>query len=422
LYQKVTLDNGLRLITSEMPHTHSVTIAFFIRAGVCYETEAEAGISHFIEHLCFKGTKNRPTSKEISEAIESVGGILNGGTDKELTVFWCKVTDQHFYLALDVLVDLIRNSNFDLKEINKERQVIIEEINMSLDSPQQRVDMLIDEIMWPGFPLGRDSAGNKEVIARLKKQQLLNYFDHRYLPNNVVLSIAGNIKTNNVYKDVNRLLKDWEPAESPHRLPSYIDQKIAKIQLEVRDTEQVNLSIGIHAPSITHKDRYPVDLLSIVLGEGMSSRLFVELRENKGLAYDVSCCTAHFIDSGGFFINAGVDPKSLDGALESILQQLSIVRQGISESELNRAKELAKAQLLLASEDSRYVANRYGAQEILMGHTFSVEDTVTLIESVTLSDIKRVATQFIRMGKLNLALVGPFSKKKNFKNILKLLE
>jgi predicted Zn-dependent peptidase len=420
LYQKVTLDNGLRLITSEMPHTHSVTIAFFIGSGVCYETEQEAGISHFIEHICFKGTKNRPTSKEISEAIESVGGILNGGTDKELTVFWCKVTDQHFALALDVLVDLIRNSRFDLKEINKERQVIIEEINMSLDSPQQRVDMLIDEIMWPGFPLGRDSAGNKEVIARLKKQQILNYFNKRYLPNNIVLSVAGNIKRNKVLSDVNRLLKDWKPAESPLRLPSYTDQKKAKVRLEVRDTEQVNLSLGIHAPSILHKDRYPVDLLSIVLGEGMSSRLFIELRENKGLAYDISCCTAHFIDSGGFFINAGVDPKSLDGALESILQQLSIVKEGVTESELNRAKELAKAQLLLASEDSRYVANRYGAQEILMGRIFSVEDTIPLIESVTPGDITRVARQFIKTEKLNLALVGPVSKKKNLDNILKL--
>ena len=180
MHQKTILDNGLRLLTSEMPHTHSVSIVFFVGSGTCYETDTEAGISHFIEHLCFKGTSKRQTAKEISEAIEGVGGILNGGTDKELTVLWCKVASQHFKLALDVLVDLIRNSHFDNKDIGRERQVIIEEINMSLDSPQQRVDMLIDEILWPGQPLGRDSAGKKEVVAALTRQQILDFFHKHY--------------------------------------------------------------------------------------------------------------------------------------------------------------------------------------------------------------------------------------------------
>ncbi len=402
-----------------MPHTHSVSVAFFVRSGVCYEKENEAGVSHFIEHICFKGTKKRPTSKDISETIEGVGGILNGGTDKELTVFWCKVTDQHFGLGLDVLVDLIRYSRFDSVEIDKERKVIIEEINMSLDSPQQRVDMLIDELMWPGLPLGRDCAGNKDVIASLKKQDILNYFDKRYLPNNVVLSIAGNVDRSKVHKEVNRLLGDWKATESPPRLSNYIEQKEARVKLEARDTEQVNLSIGIYAPSILHNDRFAVDLLSIVLGEGMSSRLFVELRENKGLVYDISSYTSHFIDSGALFIGAGVDPKNVDGALESILHQLSILKLGVQESELKRAKEMAKAQLLLASEDSRFVANRYGAQEMLMGRTFSVEETVPLIESVTLDDLTRVATQLITSDKLNLALVGPMGQKKDYKKMLK---
>jgi predicted Zn-dependent peptidase len=420
LYQKTTLDNGLRLITSEMSHTHSVSVVFFIGSGVCYENDSEAGISHFIEHLCFKGTKLKQSSKEISEAIEGVGGILNGGTDKELTVFWCKVASQHFRIALNVLVDLIRNSRFDLKDINKERQVIIEEINMSLDSPQQRVDMLIDELLWPGQPLGRDCAGSKEIINIITQQDILDFFMGHYLPNNTVLSIAGNIQADQVKEVVNNQLGDWKSSKLAPRLPSNIGKGEASVRVEKRNTEQVNLCLGIHGPSILHPDRFAVDLLSIILGEGMSSRLFIELRENKGLAYDISSGTAHFIDSGAFFVSAGVDLKRLDNALASIMEQLSKVREGVFEDELIRAKEMVKGQLLMALEDSRFVANRCGAQELLAGRILTIDETIPLIESVTIEDLRRVAKQIITGEGLTLALVGPVNIKKKFENMLKL--
>ncbi len=420
MYQKITLDNGLRLLTSEMPHTRSVSIVFFIGAGTCYETESEAGISHFIEHICFKGTSKRQTSKEISEAIEGTGGILNGGTDKELTVFWCKVASQHFNLALDVLVDLIRNSRFDIKDINRERQIIIEEINMSLDSPQQRVDMLIDELLWAGQPLGRDSAGKKEIVANLTQQQILDFFRKHHLPNNTVLSVAGNVKHEQVADILDRYVRDWKPEKLPPRFPSNIEQKIPRLRIETRDTEQVNLCLGIPGLSLLHPDRFALDLLSVILGEGMSSRLFIELRENQGLAYDISSCSAHFTDSGALFISAGVDTRRLDDALVSILSQLSKIKDGVSEIELSRVKELSKGRLLLAMEDSRVVANWLGAQEMLTGRILTVEEVVALIEAVTTADLLRVAQQLLTSEKLNLVAVGPVKKGKVLAKLLKL--
>lgn len=403
-----------------MPHTHSISIVFFIGAGTCYETDSESGISHFIEHLCFKGTTKRRTSKEISEAIEGTGGILNGGTDKELTVFWCKVARQHFTLALDVLIDLIRNSRFDVRDIDRERQIIIEEINMSLDSPQQRVDMLIDELLWPGQPLGRDSAGKKEIIANMTQRQILDFFYKHYLPNNAVLSIAGNIKQEQVKDILTQYLHNWDKGKAAIHFPSNPIQEIPCLRVENRRTEQVNLCLGIHGLPITHPDRFAVDLLSVILGEGMSSRLFIEIRENLGLAYDINSCTAHFRDSGALFITAGVDPGRLNNALMSILSQLSKIKDGVDEVELNRAKELGKGRLLLAMEDSRVVANWLGGQEILTGHILTVDEVVSLIEAVTTEDLMRVAVQLLSSEKLNLAAVGPVKKEKQLAKLLKL--
>ena len=420
MHTLTTLDNGLRLITSEMPHTRSVSIVFFIGAGVCYETDNEAGISHFIEHLCFKGTKRRQSSKEISEAIESVGGVLNGATDKELTVVWCKVASQHLNRALDVLTDLLRNSRFGMKDINRERQVIIEEINMSLDSPQQRVDMLIDELLWYGQPLGRDSAGKKDSVLCLTRSQIVKYFRKHYLPNNIVVSVAGNIEQKKVGDLIRRYLGNWEPSALPQRFSTSTKQKMPGVRVEIRDTEQVNLCLGVHGPSLLHPDRFAVDLLSIVLGEGMSSRLFIEIRENQGLAYDIGTCTAHFIDSGAFYVIAGVDPKRLNDVLSSIIGQFSRIRDGVTKKELSKAKELAKGRLLLALEDSRIVANWFGAQEMLNGRILTVDEVISLIDSITIEDLRRVAQQLFISEKLNLAVVGPVEQKRELAKILKL--
>jgi len=215
LYQKTTLNNGLRLLTAAMPHCRSVSICFFISTGSRYETDAQAGISHFVEHLCFRGTAKRPTASDISAAIEGLGGILNGGTDKELTIYWCKVAQPHFHPALDVLTDMLLNSKFDSSDIEKERQVIIEEINMSNDSPAQKVAILIDVLLWPGHPLGRDIAGSKKSIGAINKGGLLDYLAGQYQPSNTVISIAGDIQHQEIVTTLRRSLNNWTN-QQPH--------------------------------------------------------------------------------------------------------------------------------------------------------------------------------------------------------------
>ena len=209
LHKKTTLDNGLRIVTTTMPHTHSVSICFFIGVGSRYESKVQAGISHFIEHLLFKGTSKRATAKDISATIEGVGGALNGGTDKELTLYWSKVAQAHFPLALDVLVDILLHSKFDPVDIERERHVIIEEINMSKDSPSQQVHMLIDELLWPGHPLGQDTAGTKDSMAAITRDMMLDYVESQYLPDNIVVAIAGNIQHEEAVAALSQAIGSW---------------------------------------------------------------------------------------------------------------------------------------------------------------------------------------------------------------------
>ena len=268
MYQKTTLDNGLRLITVTMPHTQSVCITIFIGVGSRYETEAEAGVSHFIEHLCFKGTQKRPTAREISEAIEGVGGILNGGTDKELTVYWCKVAQSHFKLALEVLTDMLLHSRFDPAEIEKERRVIIEEIKMSKDSPAQWVNVLIDDLLWPNHPLGRDVAGSKESVSAITGDRMLDYLQRQYQPGNSVVAVAGNIQHDEVLAAVSQALGDWANQSERSGYLAYKPALAQRLQVETRDIEQAHLCLALPGLSLLHPRRFTIDLLNIILGEG----------------------------------------------------------------------------------------------------------------------------------------------------------
>jgi predicted Zn-dependent peptidase len=215
LYQKIALDNGLRIITCPMPHTRSVSVCIYMGAGSRYESDAQAGVSHFIEHLCFRGTEKRASAKDISGAIEGVGGVLNGGTDKELTVYWCKVAQPHFHLALDVLADMVLHSRFDRKDIEKERQIIVEEISMSKDAPNQLVGMILDELLWPDHPLGRDVAGTNKSVADMTREQMLDYMASEYSPANTVIAIAGNIQQDEAVNEVQKILGKLDEQENP---------------------------------------------------------------------------------------------------------------------------------------------------------------------------------------------------------------
>jgi predicted Zn-dependent peptidase len=418
MYNKAVLDNGLRVITSTMPHSRSVCLAIFVGAGSCYENEEEAGISHFTEHLLFKGTERRPTSKEITQDIEGVGGIINGGTDKEATVFWCKVASSHFPIALDVLSDILLHSRFDEKEIEREREVINEEIKMNLDIPQQRVNMLIDELLWPEQPLGREVIGYKETVSTITRKKLLNHVAHRYMSNNTVLSIAGNIQHEEVMTQIKPLFDEWAAGEL---LTGYITndkQTEARLRIEPKDIEQAHLCLAFHGFSRSHPQRFNLDLLNTVLGGGMSSRLFMEIREHRGLAYDIHSYTEHFLDSGSFGIYAGVDPQKIETAVAAILEELSKIKQGIADGELTRAKEMSKGRMHLRFEDNQNVALWYGSQEILLQQILDIDDVISIVDAITLDELKEVAKEILTDNGLNLAITGPIKEEESHRIVL----
>jgi predicted Zn-dependent peptidase len=420
LYQRFTLPNGLRLITSAMPHTRSVSISFFIGTGSRYEDDQHAGVSHFIEHMLFKGTEKRPESLDICTPIEGVGGMLNAGTDRELTIYWCKVAQIHFQNALDVLVDILLNSRLDPAEIEKERQVIIEEIKMSLDNPAQRVSTLLDEILWPDSSLGRDIAGTRESVSAIDRAMMLDYIARQYRPDDTVLSVAGDITHEEVVAAVNPLISAWQRREPPLEFAPFREKIGRRVIVEKRDTEQTQLCLALPGISIVHPDRFKLDLLNVVLGEGMSSRLFREIRDKRGLAYSIQSFAEHLLDTGVFAIAAGVDARNLKVAIAAILEEMARLRQIIPEAELTRAKELYKGRILLRMEDSRSVAGWTGGQEILTGHILTVDEVTALIDAVTSEELLALANILLAGDKLRLAVVGPVSPDEPLEDLLKL--
>ncbi len=420
MYQKATLDNGLRIVTANMPHTRSVSICIFIGAGSRYEIEAQAGTSHFIEHMLFKGTQKRATAREISETIEGVGGILNGGTDKELTLYWCKVAQPHFSLALDVLADMLLHSKFDPQDIDKERQIIIEEINMSRDSPSQRVNMLIDELLWPNHPLGRDVAGSKESVAAITKNVILDYLASQYLPANAVVTVAGDIQHQEAITAVSQTLGSWTNQRTRSGYLAYKEQPAQQLCTETRDIEQAHLCLALPGLPLLHPKRFTIDLLNAILGAGMSSRLFIEIRDKLGLAYSIHSYVEHFLDSGSVTIYAGVEPKNLSTAIKAILEQLSRLKESVPESELSKAKELSKGRLLLRMEDSRSVAGWMGGQEILTNRVLSVDEVMSIIDTITAEELSQLAQELLIGSQLRLAVVGPATKYEHLEELLKL--
>lgn len=420
MYQKALLGNGLRLATEQMPHTRSVCITIFVGAGSRYEQDQEAGVSHFIEHLLFKGTEKRRSAKEISEAIERVGGLLNAGTDRELTVYWCKVARPHFPLALDLLVDMLLHSRFEPEDVEKERQIIIEELNTTRDAPQQWVDILIDEVVWPDQPLGRDVAGSKETVSQLSREMALAYFANHYSPANTVVSVAGDIEHEEVLEHLDRALGSWHGDAPGTWFPAQDGQEAPRIHLEPKRTEQAHLCLAVRGVPNQHPDRFTLDLLNCVLGEGMSSRLFLEIREKRGLAYDVHSYVSHFRDSGSATVYAGVEPRHIYDTIQAILEEMSRLKEEITEEELEKAREFSKGRMLLRMEDSRSVAGWLGAQELLTGHIRTVDEVLSIVDAITPEDLSRVAQRLFRTEKLNLAVVGPFRSEGRFASLLKL--
>ena len=419
-FHKTTLGNGMRVVSCRMPHTRSVTISLFVGVGSRYESAEQAGMSHFIEHLMFKGTARRPTPVEISSTIEGTGGVINAGTEQEQTVYWCKVAENHFHEALDLMVDMLRNSLFRPEDVDKERMVIIEELNMINDNPAARLDAITDEMLWPDHPLGRDIGGTRNSINGITREMLSDFSGRYYSPSNIVVSVAGNVAPEDVVAAVESFTDGWPCVSPPGWTPFSEGQEEARLHLEYRRTEQAHLSIAVPGVSVRDPDQYVMDLLNVILGEGMSSRLFVEIRENRGLAYDVHSGVAHFLDCGAFIITAGVDPKRIYDAVATILEQVSLLRDGVPEEELERAKRLVSGRLLLRMEDTRTVSGWMGGHEILLGRVLDPDDVIGKVNAVTCEEIRRLANEILVTPKLNLAAVGPCRGHRRLERLLKL--
>ena len=419
MYKKTVLGNGIRVLSTRMPHTHSVSICIFVGAGSRYEEDPQAGISHFVEHMLFKGTPRRPSGTAISSAIEGLGGIMNGSTDREISSFWCKIAKPHFLQGLDVLTDLLRFPNLDATEMENERSVIQEELGMSNDYPGYRVDVLIDDMLWPNQPLGRDVGGSKESVQGISHGMLVDYYSQQYVPSNIVISIAGDVSHRDVLEALGPMVDGWK-GKTPLSWHPSPEMKVESPQLKVewRSSEQAHLCLGLPGIHSRHPDRYALDLMNTILGEGMSSRLFTEVREKRGLAYDIHSSVNHFRDTGSIMVYSGVDHPKAAKAVETILTELEQIKEGVPQDELDRGRELAKGRLLLRMEDTRAVASWSGAQEMLHDQILTVDNVVQQVDLVKTSDVERVAIQFLDLKKLNLAVVGRFRSDRRFKSLL----
>ena len=417
-YTKSILPNGIRLLTASMPATRAVSIAFYVGTGSRFEREEESGASHFLEHILFKGTKRRPLAQDVSETIERVGGFMNASTDREVTIYWARVARPHLSIGIDILSDMLLNSTFPADEIEKERDVILEEIHTSVDSPAQRVFHMADKIMWPDQPLGRDIAGTEESIRELSRDTIISYMREQYDPSQVVLSVAGQIEHSEIEQIVAELLEAW-PSGNPRPMPPVDDKEPeSRVALEYRKTEQANICLMFPGMSAHDPDRRALWLLNSILGDGMACRLFLELRERLGIVYEVDMDVMYLQDTGAMAVYAGTVPQRGPQALEAVIKELERATRDITQSELERARELSKGRMLLRLEDTRSISSWLGGQEITFGHIETPEEVVEQLNSITVDDVQRVAQRVFNPERYRLTVVGPYRSDRRFRNII----
>lgn len=417
-HQVHSLPGGAKLITVPMPERLSTSVVVMFGGGSRLEDDRLAGVSHFIEHLYFKGTQKRPTSKEIADAIEGVGGFINASTDKELTAYWTRVPSEYTDLGLDVLFDILSNSKLDPADIERERAVILEELKMYQDQPQDNVQNLFEELMWPGHPLGRDIAGTQKSVSGLGRDDILEYADAHYRLPNVVIGAAGAIDETAVIDSVSsRLtlpgeLDGFEQAVTPRPLAG------PNVMVRRQRTEQAHICLGVRAYSYLHPDRYAIDLLNTVLGEGMSSRLFLNIRERLGIAYDVHSFMQKHRDTGYVAVYLGVDPKKSVEAVNAVMLELRrLCDEEVIPDELARAKEFTKGRLRLELETTNGVSFWLTYQELLLGEIKTIDEELALVDAVSAADLKRVAGDILS-GPIQMAVIGPFSSDARFRSAI----
>ena len=408
MYRRTVLNNGLRVLTAEMPHTRSVAMFIAVGAGSRYEPAELAGLSHFLEHLPFKGTRRWPTALAISEAVEGVGGMMNAATDREMTSFWCKVASVHADRALPVILDLVRHPLLDPVEMEKEREVILDELRTTNDYPGEVCGLLIDRALWPEQAMGRDVGGTADSVAAINLDDVRRYMERQYCPNNTVIGIAGGISHDAAVRLIAGATDDWQPAEALLWEPATAPTADAPaILLDHRVTEDTSICIGLPGFALADSDRYAATVLNGVLGDGMSSRLFQNLRENRGLTYDCHSALSSYRDCGALVVSCGTEPGRAAEAVAATQEELSALLSPAPESEVHKAREYIKGRLLMRMEDSRAVASWLASQELLMDEITTPDETAARIDGVTPADVLRTAERLVDTSALRLAIVGP---------------
>jgi predicted Zn-dependent peptidase len=419
-FDKTTLANGTRVVTSRMDHVHSASIIFNYSVGSRFEADEQAGISHVLEHMLFKGTEKRPDPAQISSEIEGVGGILNAATGRESTNYWAKIPSTHLELAFDVLSDILRHSTFPDDELEKERYVIFEEIRGINDTPDDLVHDVIDEVIWDNQPVGRSIIGTEETVGGISANDLRTFLDRHYRPERLVIAVAGKVDHDEVVELAERYFGDMPTGEGEQFTPAEHHQTAPKVRLVTRPTEQAHLCIGHPAIPYTDERRYSQGMLDAILSSGMSSRLFQEIREKRGLVYSVYGYFRQYADAGQGVVYAGTDLQRVDETIEAILVELEkLRREEVPADELQRTKELRKGRILMGMEDSRSVAGWIGSQELTFGEILTPEEVMDKIDAVRADEMLELARELIREDQLSLALVGPYEDVEHFRSQLK---
>ncbi len=424
MYQKIKLKNGARVLLVPQHETKAVTVLVLFKIGSRYESEELNGVSHFIEHMMFKGTKKRPTTLDISKDLDKVGAEFNAFTGKDHTGYYIKINYKKIDLAIDILHDMLYNSKFDKNELDRERTVIIEEINMYEDNPMMHIDELFEELLYGGHPLARRIAGPRKNIKNISRQKMLQYKNKFYSPDNMVVVIAGNISDDIIERMKNNFAVVKKSSPKLPRINRYKLKSSSKPELKIhyKETEQVQLSLGFPAYKKSDPKINALALLAIILGGNMSSRLFVNIREKKGLAYFVSCQAETYEDIGNLMIRSGLDKSRIEEALKSIVFELKRIKnKGVSKSELKNAKEYIRGKTTLKLEDSSSLAGWFASQELLDKEVLTPEEKFAKIDRVRLKDIKRAARDIIKENMLKAVIIGPFTDQEQ-KNLQKLLK
>jgi predicted Zn-dependent peptidase len=421
MFKKTTLQNGLRLITVPMPGSKTVTVLILVGTGSEYETKEINGISHFLEHMIFKGTAKRPTPAAIAQELDKVGGEFNAFTSKEQTGYYAKVNHNQLDLALDWISDIFLNSQFPEEEIERERGVILEEINMYMDLPMHYVGNLWEELLYGDQPAGWPIWGKKDIILNLKRDNFFNYFNSQYCAKNTIVCVAGNFDEENIKEKIGKYFDGIRQENFKEKLKVAEDQQKPGILTYFKETDQTHLCLGVRGYDIFHKDKHAFNLLGMILGGFMSSRLFQEVREKRGLAYYIRTGTEAATDNGCLVTQAGVANAKAGEAISAILNEYKKIKDvKIGEEELTRAKDHIKGNTLLNLETSDETASFVAGQEILKKEILTPEEVFAKIDKVTIDDIQRVSQDIFKPEKLNLALIGPFKEKEKFEKLLEI--